>query len=320
LDFVIVVVSGAGIFANVGGGAGVFRVLRLLRVIKLVRYSEGMMHLLRTILLSLPALLDIGSLVLLLFFCYGVLGVQLFGKVKHQYTINEYNNFDNFGNAMLALFQVFCYNYAYVEQECMIQPPDCEGDECGTRYAPFYFLTFVAISTFVLLNTLISVILENFKADSTMEDVTEHDIRMFATLWKKFVAAQGKLPVRQLSAFVQALPEPLGLGRRVGPLKLMLFVREVAAHSERGQLEFAELLRALTRRAVRKGLRKLDVAESFVEQIEHEQAQVDTSLLEQVYLQRHYSCVRMRAYKRYRERKQREKKAAAAGAGGAAAT
>jgi hypothetical protein len=82
LDCFIVVVSAAGIFGSVGGGAGVFRVLRLLRVLKLMKYSEGMMHLLQTVLLSLPAFLNIGALLLLVFFCYAVLGVQLFAKVK----------------------------------------------------------------------------------------------------------------------------------------------------------------------------------------------------------------------------------------------
>ncbi len=61
--------------------SGVFRIFRVLRISKLVKYSHETQRLLQTLYLSLPSVLNVGTLVLLLFFIYAVIGMQLFGNV-----------------------------------------------------------------------------------------------------------------------------------------------------------------------------------------------------------------------------------------------
>ena len=50
-------------------------------------------------------MLNIGSLLLLLFFVYAVCGVQLYGTIAFQGELNEQNNFRSVGQAMLLLLR-----------------------------------------------------------------------------------------------------------------------------------------------------------------------------------------------------------------------
>jgi len=50
--------------------------------------------------------LNVGALVLLLFFIYSYIGVLTFGEVIRGQSLNEHANFETFGLAMLTLFRV----------------------------------------------------------------------------------------------------------------------------------------------------------------------------------------------------------------------
>ena len=58
--------------------ARVFRILRVSRLFKLVKSFEEMQNLIQTLILSLPSLINVGTLLLLVFFIYAILGVFLF--------------------------------------------------------------------------------------------------------------------------------------------------------------------------------------------------------------------------------------------------
>ena len=84
----------------------VLRLLRITRVLRVVKESKGFLTLFDTLLKSLPTLMNVGALLLLVFFVYAILGVNLFGKVnRHQEHLNRHANFKNFGWAMLTLFR-----------------------------------------------------------------------------------------------------------------------------------------------------------------------------------------------------------------------
>lgn len=61
-----------------------FRLARVTRVLRLAKSIEGLRKLIMTLWAALPALFNVGSLLLLLFFIYAVLGVFLFGEVELQ--------------------------------------------------------------------------------------------------------------------------------------------------------------------------------------------------------------------------------------------
>ena len=66
---------------------------------------ESLNKTIETLMFSLPSLINVGALLMLVFFIFSVLGVFLFKKVTYGININNYNNFFNFGNAMITLFR-----------------------------------------------------------------------------------------------------------------------------------------------------------------------------------------------------------------------
>ena len=59
----------------------IFRVLRVSRGIRLAKSVAGLRRLVYTLYLAVPSLANVGSLLLLLFFIYSIIGVFLFGEI-----------------------------------------------------------------------------------------------------------------------------------------------------------------------------------------------------------------------------------------------
>ena len=85
--------------------ARVMRVLRVSRLFKLVKNLQGLQKQLQIMLYTLPSLLNVGVLMLLVFFIFSVLGCFLFRTVRSGEAINELNNFSNFLSSILTLFR-----------------------------------------------------------------------------------------------------------------------------------------------------------------------------------------------------------------------
>ena len=101
-DFVVVVGSIADLFAasedkDVSIKVSFFRLFRVLRLVKLLSRGEGIRTLLWTFVKSIRALPYVAMLILLLFFIYGVVGMQMFGTIQpiEGDLINENNNFQS---------------------------------------------------------------------------------------------------------------------------------------------------------------------------------------------------------------------------------
>lgn len=113
--------------------ARIMRVMRVSRLLKLVKSLKGIQKLLETLSLSLPSLINVGALVLLVFFIYSVLGVFLFSDVYTGNVVDEYNNFSNFGMAMVLLIRCSTgENWWIVMFDCSLVSPECTpGVNCG---------------------------------------------------------------------------------------------------------------------------------------------------------------------------------------------
>lgn len=71
------------------------RNLKLLRVLSILKGNESLRVIFSTFLMSLTNLLQIGSLLVLFLFMYGVLGVYLFAKVKRTGILSNHVNFSD---------------------------------------------------------------------------------------------------------------------------------------------------------------------------------------------------------------------------------
>ena len=183
-DFVVVIASWLGIILGTGGPISAIRIFRIARAFRLVKRMKSLRTMFITLIVALPTLINVFMLVLLVFFVFAVLGINLFGTVNPDNgpcgELSEHANFSTFGKAMLLLFRAStgeAWNCVMVD--VMVQPPNCDPTEiededgnilkyndCGSLIAPLYFIAFVVIGSFLMLNLLIAVVLENFSANS----------------------------------------------------------------------------------------------------------------------------------------------------------
>lgn len=119
---------------RVGGLLFVFEISRILRVLRLFKMFKGLQKLLETLLFSLPPLINVGALLTLIIFVYAVLGVSLFANVHEGEIIDDYNNFRNFGFAILILFKVMSGDeWFHIMFDLYHKSKDCElTNSCGS--------------------------------------------------------------------------------------------------------------------------------------------------------------------------------------------
>lgn len=72
----------------------------------MINKYKGLQALIQTIMFSLPSLLNVFSLLMLIFFIFAVLGVFIFGNITEGDVIDDYTNFKNFGFGMMILLRI----------------------------------------------------------------------------------------------------------------------------------------------------------------------------------------------------------------------
>ncbi|XP_056389771.1 voltage-dependent T-type calcium channel subunit alpha-1H isoform X4 [Hyla sarda] len=149
----------------------IMRVLRIARVLKLLKMATGMRALLDTVVQALPQVGNLGLLFMLLFFIYAALGVELFGKL----VCNEENpceglsrhaTFENFGMAFLTLFRVSTGDNWNGIMKDTLRECNSEDKNCLSYLpliSPVYFVTFVLIAQFVLVNVVVAVLMKHLE-------------------------------------------------------------------------------------------------------------------------------------------------------------
>ena len=83
----------------------VLKSLRIIRIFRVIRVYHNMMILTDSLVIIMPCVMNIGSLILLLFFIFGVIGNNMFSNVIHQTEINENNNFETFMMSLIVLMR-----------------------------------------------------------------------------------------------------------------------------------------------------------------------------------------------------------------------
>ena len=88
----------------------------------------------------------------------------MFKGVKEGIVINEYKNFIVFDRSFLLLFSISTgEDWNRIMYDCSHVKPDCiEGETCGSAFAAAYFIAFILLVTYVMLNLFILVIIQQF--------------------------------------------------------------------------------------------------------------------------------------------------------------
>ncbi|CAB4058904.1 DSC1 [Lepeophtheirus salmonis] len=201
------------------------RVFRIGRILRLIKAAKGIRKLLFALMVSLPALFNIGALLALITFIYAIIGMTLFGHVKHQGALNDQVNFETFGRSMQVLFRlVTSAGWNDVLEPLLVSPPDCDPNykslpngNCGhPLIAIVYFVSFIIINFMIVINMYIAIILENFNQAHQEEEIgiVEEDLEMFYTKWSKYDPhATQFINFAQISDFIASLDSPLGISK-----------------------------------------------------------------------------------------------------------
>ncbi|XP_034935360.1 sodium channel protein 60E-like isoform X2 [Chelonus insularis] len=204
----------------------VVRVFRIGRILRLIKAAKGIRKLLFALVVSLPALFNIGALLALITFIYAIIGMSVFGHVRKQGALDDMVNFETFGRSMQLLFRLMTSaGWNDVLESLMVQPPDCDptptsrqlNGDCGLPLlAITYFTSFIIISYMIVINMYIAIILENFNQAHQEEEIgiVEDDLEMFYIRWSKYDPhATQFIRFSQLSDFIASLDPPLGISK-----------------------------------------------------------------------------------------------------------
>jgi hypothetical protein len=234
----------------------VLRVLRILRILRLLKGARELRNLIVTMVLSFPALFNVGSLLCLILFIYAVLGVNLFTFVSHhgvQGGITSFRNLNTFNSAFLVLFQCMTGDdWSSIMADAMQNEESgtctqAAGD-CGSTVAVPYFISFQVLSSFIFLNLVVAVIIENFATlhDTRPDLVSASDLEMFMEAWAHYDPnATNFMKMDDVPALILELPRPLGVkGKTLQQAQTLCLSLHVHQDKE-GRVAFRDLLHGI---------------------------------------------------------------------------
>uniref|UniRef100_A0A8C2XFV6 Sodium channel protein n=1 Tax=Cyclopterus lumpus TaxID=8103 RepID=A0A8C2XFV6_CYCLU len=231
-DVVVVILSIVGMFLadiieKYFVSPTLFRVIRLARIgriLRLIKGAKGIRTLLFALMMSLPALFNIGLLLFLVMFIFSIFGMSNFGYVRHESGIDDMYNFETFGNSMIILFMITTSaGWDGLLLPILNYPPDCDPllensgtpatGNCGNpSVGIFFFVMYIIISFLIVVNMYIAIILENFSVatEESADPLSEDDFETFYEIWEKFDPdASQFITYSKLSDFADALEHPL---------------------------------------------------------------------------------------------------------------
>merc|ERR1719201_526664 len=141
--------------------------------------------------------------------------MNLFTFVQPGDDLSEDNNFVTFGNACLVLFQCLTGDgwSAIMDDALITEERGCDPyavpTDCGSALSVPYFIIYTILGTFVMLNLVVAVILENFTSLGNVNPdlVSTNDIHEFKEIWGSYDPdADGNIPARTLPKLVLELP------------------------------------------------------------------------------------------------------------------
>ncbi|XP_016094871.1 calcium channel, voltage-dependent, P/Q type, alpha 1A subunit, b [Sinocyclocheilus grahami] len=202
------------------------RLFRAARLIKLLRQGETIRILLWTFVQSFKALPYVCLLIAILFFIYAIIGMQLFGNLaldkEEDSAINEHNNFRTFIMALMLLFRSATGEAWHEIMLACLGGMECddnsgnEGPECGSNFAYAYFVSFIFLCSFLMLNLFVAVIMDNFEyltRDSSI--LGPHHLDEYVRIWAEYdPAACGRISYSDMYEMLRHMCPPLGLGKR----------------------------------------------------------------------------------------------------------
>ncbi|MCT2582641.1 ion transporter [Actinophytocola gossypii] len=155
-DFLIVGIS----LLPASGPFSVLRALRVLRVLRLISAVPAMRRVVSGLLAAVPGMASIGALLGLIIYVAAVMATKLFGHIAPEY-------FGELGTTLFTLFQTMTGEaWPDIAREVMAQAP----------LAWIFFVIYILVSSFAVLNLFIAVIVSGMEKQVT-DDLVEAEDR-----------------------------------------------------------------------------------------------------------------------------------------------
>jgi len=151
-DFTVVGIA----LVPASGPLAVLRALRILRVLRLLTLVPSMRRVVGALLGSIPGLSSIALVLLLIYYVFAVIATKLFGENFPQW-------FGSIGESLYSLFQIMTLESwsMGIVRPVMVEHP----------HAWIFFVIFILIATFTMLNLFIAIIV------NAMQTFTEQENR-----------------------------------------------------------------------------------------------------------------------------------------------
>lgn len=134
-------------------GFSVLRLLRILRLLRLISVIPQMRHIVQALFLSVPGLGTVIGLLFVFMYTSAVMGEKLFEHISPRY-------FGDLGTTLYTLFMLLTTeNWPNVSDEVIGQAP----------YAWIFFVVFIVVSAFIVLNLIIGVIVTSMQTEVSAE-------------------------------------------------------------------------------------------------------------------------------------------------------
>jgi voltage-gated sodium channel len=153
-DFIVVAIA----LVPSAGPFTVLRALRVLRVLRLLSVIPQMRHVIESLLRAVPGISSIIAILILVYYVFAVIATNLFGDPFGEW-------FGTVGRSMFSLFQIMTlesWSMGIVRPVMKVHP-----------YAWVFFVPFILIATFTMLNLFIAIIVSAMQAQTAEEHEEE---------------------------------------------------------------------------------------------------------------------------------------------------
>ncbi len=150
-DFIVVAIA----LVPASGPFAVLRALRVLRVLRILTMVPSMRRVVGALLSSIPGLGSIALVLLLIYYVFAVIATKLFGAAFPQW-------FGSIGESLYSLFQIMTlesWSMGIVRPVMEVHPN-----------AWIFFVIFILIATFTMLNLFIAIIVNAMHSFSEQEN------------------------------------------------------------------------------------------------------------------------------------------------------
>ena len=149
-DFLVVAIA----LVPASGPLAVLRALRILRTLRLLTVVPAMKRVVGALIAALPGMGSVFSIIFLVFYVAAVLAINFFGATFPQW-------FGSIGESLFTLFQVMTlesWSMGIVRPVMEVHP-----------YAWAFFVPFIMITTFAIVNLFIGIIVDAMQSQHTEE-------------------------------------------------------------------------------------------------------------------------------------------------------